>query len=186
MKEAALWARPGLAARVRVAVSPSTIGPAGYRQWQVTGRVPRSVRPDSALTRILLAIDAEDLRRMRGLTVDARLGYSGCRCFPQAAAALQWLMPARVVANTHPAQLWRQPGASTPLGLEDIAACCDVFPADLFERYPGLAKGNGRSSKVSCMAMAAPETIQLLRAARELDAEVQAALRALGDADERR
>ena len=114
--------------------------PHEYARFVTTGRLPRGVHPQGPLVSLLRALSPRDLQRLRGMTVDARLGYAGSRRFHFAAQALQWIAPAEEVFDSFPAESWRDKRFNGPLYLEDLAACCTEFPDELFKRYPLLCR----------------------------------------------
>lgn len=117
--------------------------PAAYLRFRTTGRLPGGVVPKSPLITLLRAMSSRDLGLIRGLRVDARLGYSGARQFHFAAQALRWVCPDEEVFGAFPAESWRIKGFNQPLYLEDLAACCAQFDSRLLAKYPQLCRGTG-------------------------------------------
>ena len=114
--------------------------PAAYARFQTTGQLPRGTRPQSPLITLLKALSPRDLSVVRGVTVNASLGYQGSRMFPFASQALRWVCPDDEVFGAFPAQSWQIAGFQKTLYLEDLAACCAEFPDRLFSAYPRLCR----------------------------------------------
>ena len=71
--------------------------PSAHVRYLTTGQLPQGTSPKSPLIDLLKAINPRDRAEIRGLTVNASLGYTGSRQFQNAHHALTW------VAN------WSQP-----------------------------------------------------------------------------
>ena len=124
--------------------------PHEYARWQLTGRLPSGVKPDSPLIRLLRALPARDLLRIKGVVVDSRLGYTGSRRFANAAQAIQWLAPSDEVFGSFPAESWRDKRFARQLTLEELAASCSEFPEQLYERFPGLCGAPKAARRPGC------------------------------------
>ena len=112
--------------------------PHEYARYLQTGRLPRGVRPDSPLIRLLKALSPRDLVQIAGVTVNSSLGYTGSRQFANALQALQWVAPADEVFDSFPAESWRDKRFAKQLHLEDLGAVSARFPEHLYARYPRL------------------------------------------------
>ncbi len=112
--------------------------PSAYARFVTTGRLPRGTRPQGPLIDLLRKLDPRERLSIRGVVVDARLGYLGRRQFHDAQQALNWLAPADEVFDAFPAESWRIKNFQRGLVLQDLAANCSVFPEQLFSKYSRL------------------------------------------------
>lgn len=113
--------------------------PGAHARFVQTGQLPQGVAPKSPLIDLLRALSPRDLGAIRGLRVDASLGYGGSRQFQTAAQALRWLAPDDEVFGAFPAESWRLKNFSRKLTLADLARNCPELPAGLADRNPRLA-----------------------------------------------
>lgn len=114
--------------------------PHDLMNFQATGRLPDSTRPASPLITLLKALAPRDLARLVGVTVDARLGYTGSRQFHYGPQALTWAAPSSEVFGSFPAESWQDKRFVGPLYLETLAECCYEFPEEFFDRYRALCR----------------------------------------------
>jgi len=98
--------------------------PKAMIEFQMTGRVraQQSRTKTNPLTLALQGIPPMYLSRIRGLTVDSRLGYTGRRQFNTASQALQWANPSHVAAS-HPADSWADRRFTRSIAIDDIIKC---------------------------------------------------------------
>ncbi len=118
--------------------------PSAYARFVTTGRLPRGVRPQSPLIDLLRALAPRDRLSIRGVVVDARLGYQGRRQFHDAQQALNWLAPSDEVFGFFPAESWRIKQFQRALTLDDLVANCSGAPAHLLLKYPLLQNKSQR------------------------------------------
>ena len=59
------------------------------------------------------------------VVIGPALGYSGRRCFQNAAQALNWLKP-QYTAASYPSESWRIKRFAQRLGIDDLAECAQV------------------------------------------------------------
>lgn len=115
--------------------------PAKWVKFQATGQLPRLVRLDSPLIRLLEQIPPRDRLAIRGLQLDQRLGYSGSRRWDNAEQALNWIRPAQemIEGEFFPAESWRIKAFPGPVTLSTLLACAETFPEDILQRLRHLA-----------------------------------------------
>lgn len=123
--------------------------PADYMRFAATGQLPKGTRPKGPLVELLLKISPRDLSGIKGVTVDARLGYTGSRQFHYAAQALRWIAPSDEVFDSFPADSWRDKRFQKRLYLEDFAECCASFPEQLLAQYPALRRPKPAAEKLA-------------------------------------
>ena len=114
--------------------------PHDLMRFQTTGRLPAGIKPAGPLVELLGAIGPRDRIGIRGVVVDARLGYEGCRTFETAQQAIVWVHPSSEVFGAFPADSWRIKGFERRLTLEDLNECCSSIPERLMEAYTGLRR----------------------------------------------
>jgi hypothetical protein len=114
--------------------------PAALMKFQATGRAPRITRPTSPLIALLMAINPGDRVRIKGVRVDAGVGYEGSRQFHTAEQALRWVMPddQMIEGTSWPAESWRNKRFRDQVFLEELLDRASSFPEDLPKRYPML------------------------------------------------
>ncbi|MDF5950265.1 hypothetical protein P4193_01175 [Pseudomonas aeruginosa] len=90
-----------------------------------TGRVPEFKKPESPLITLLESINPRDRLAITAVVIGPALGYSGRRCFQNAAQALNWLKP-QYTAASYPSESWRIKRFAQRLGIDDLAECAQV------------------------------------------------------------
>lgn len=106
-------------------------------RWKATGELPRGKTPKGPLIALLQALSPRDRVALRGVTVDASLGYNGSRQFGSAEQALRWAAPSSEVFGSFPARSWQIRGAA-PVTLDDLLNKTAQAPQGIRERYPHL------------------------------------------------
>ncbi|EMZ44862.1 hypothetical protein OFL75_18715 [Pseudomonas aeruginosa] len=96
-----------------------------HAQYVRTGRVPEFKKPESPLITLLESINPRDRLAITAVVIGPALGYSGRRCFQNAAQALNWLKP-QYTAASYPSESWRIKRFAQRLGIEDLAECAQV------------------------------------------------------------
>ena len=114
--------------------------PSAMMKFQATGQAPRVTRPASPLIDLLRAINPGDRVRIKGVRIDAGLGYEGSRQFHTAEQALRWVMPdtEMIESTSWPAESWRNKRFRDQLYLEELLDRTSSYPHDLMTRYPML------------------------------------------------
>jgi hypothetical protein len=112
--------------------------PSLMARFQLTGQLPRGIRPQSPLIDAIQKIALRDRLRMTGFQIGPSLGYSGSRQFHTVAQALRWLAPDDEVFDSFPAESWRIKNFRQRLTFEDVAKCCASVPEDILARYTHL------------------------------------------------
>lgn len=114
--------------------------PAAMMKFQAAGQAPRVMRPASPLIALLAAINPGDRVRIKGVRIDAGLGYEGSRDFHTAEQALRWVRPdAEMIEGTSwPAESWRNKRFRDQVYLEELLDRASSFPEDMTKRYPML------------------------------------------------
>lgn len=107
-------------------------------RFEMTGQLPRGIRPQSPLIDVIQKIAPRDRIRMRGFRIGPSLGYSGSRQFHTVAQGLLWIAPDAEVFDAFPAESWRIKTFSQRLTFDDIAHCCASVPEDIRLRYTHL------------------------------------------------
>lgn len=113
--------------------------PRDYMRWKVTGQLPKGDVPDSPLIDLLNSLSPKDRIALRGVTVNASLGYNGSRTFGSAEQALRWVAPSREVFGSFPAKSWQRRNTSK-LTLNDLLDNTMSAPHDIRERYKVLCR----------------------------------------------
>lgn len=115
--------------------------PAALMKFQATGQAPRVMRPASPLIALLDAINPGDRVRIKGVRIDAGLGYEGSRDFHTAEQALRWVRPdAEMIEGTSwPAESWRNKRFRDQVYLEELLDRALSYPQDMTGRYPMLS-----------------------------------------------
>ena len=67
--------------------------PSAMVRYQMTGQLPKRVRPKSPLITLLEAVNPGDRGRIGGVRIGPELGYNGSRQFQTVAQALRWIKP---------------------------------------------------------------------------------------------
>jgi hypothetical protein len=114
--------------------------PADMSKFKATGELPRTWAPEGPLVRLLQQMSPRDLGNMRGVTIDANLGYSSSRRFNYGSQALAWVAPPGEHFFAGPAESWRIKRFSKDLYLEDLLQQCTSFPDTLLAKYPWLRR----------------------------------------------
>jgi hypothetical protein len=114
--------------------------PDEYMRFVTTGRLPRGIKPQGPLVELLSAVTPRDRLLLRGVRIDARLGYVGAVDFANAAHAWNWLAPSREVFGSFPAESRRDKRFTQQLFIEDLLECCSNFPEGFAQRYPRLRR----------------------------------------------
>lgn len=109
--------------------------PKAYLDFQMTGRLPQGVRPQSPLIDAILRIAPRDRARMIGFMVSPDLGYTGSRRFHTVSQALNWIAPDDEVFGAFPAESSRIKAFRKALSFEDIAKACAQVPEDILRKY---------------------------------------------------
>ncbi len=106
---------------------------AAYSKFCATGKLPSTFTPKSPLIDLLERINPHERLRLRGLTVNAELGYTGSRQFQNAQQALTWCKPANEVLESAscPAESWRIKVFRQTLSVEQLLAHCTSVPDQL-------------------------------------------------------
>jgi len=122
--------------------------PTKWVRFQTTGALPRLIRLDSPLIRLLESIPPRDRLAIRGVRVDQRLGYSGSRLFENAEQALRWIRPEQEVVegDFHPGETWRIKAFTQPITLSLLLGQAEAFPNDLRDRLRHLDPSRGPAS----------------------------------------
>ena len=115
--------------------------PSAMMKFQATGQAPRVTRPASPLIDLLRGINPGDRVRIKGVRIDAGLGYEGWRQFHTVEQALRWVMPdtEMIESNSWPAESWRNKRFREQVYLEELLDRSSSYPQDLTGRYPMLS-----------------------------------------------
>lgn len=114
--------------------------PSAMAKYQMTGKLPSGVAPQSPLIELFKLLGPGRLERIQGVTIDHRLGYEGSRFFGSAYQAMRWVHPAPEVFGTFPAESWRIKSFSSKLYLDDLLACASNYPSTLIDECPHLMR----------------------------------------------
>lgn len=112
--------------------------PHEYVKFVQTGRLPKGEAPSSPLIDLLTRLEPRDLGAIRGVTVDAALGYTGSRVFADAAQALRWIRPAAEMYHSYPASSWQDRRFTRPLKFSDLVRSSGSVPESLLLKYRAL------------------------------------------------
>lgn len=114
--------------------------PHAYARFQMTGRLPATVRPTSPLITLLEALTPRERMAIMGLSVNESLGYLGSRQFHTAEVALRWLKPESEMLESQswPAESYRIKRFIDRLYLDALVEQASGVPDSLLARYTRL------------------------------------------------
>lgn len=121
--------------------------PSAMARYQMTGQLPKGVRPKSPLITLLEAINPGDRGRIIGVRIGPELGYNGSRQFQTVAQALRWIKPNEEVFDSFPADSWCMRHFQKRLTIDDLAEHCANMPPDVLARYPQLRRASATQSQ---------------------------------------
>ncbi|ABM96846.1 hypothetical protein Mpe_B0067 (plasmid) [Methylibium petroleiphilum PM1] len=122
--------------------------PHDLMRFQTTGQLPSGTKPAGPLVELLDAIGARDRISIRGVVVDARMGYQGSRTFATAQQAFLWVHPSSEVFGSFPADSWRIKTFDRRLTIEDLKECCNSMPESVLAAYPRLRRPAAKPSSL--------------------------------------
>lgn len=110
-----------------------TTHPNDMMKFQMTGRVPNSVCPDSPLISILMTLSPRERLDIKGLNI-CNLGYQNNQVWQNAEQLMRWLKPSSEVIGNYIAGSYQNRRFQKQLSLQDIKDNAHSFPEYLNKR----------------------------------------------------
>lgn len=104
--------------------------PQAMLRHQMTGQLPRMIRPQSPLITLLRGLTPHERLRYRGVRLGPQLGYCCTHQFHNAEQLLRWLAPDDCMLDGEPwpAESFRDKRFQKPLRIEDLQAASSQYP----------------------------------------------------------
>lgn len=104
--------------------------PQAFMRHQMTGQLPRMIRPSSPLITLLESLTPHQRLRYRGVRLSPALGYHTGHQFHNAEQLLRWMKPCdqMIEGEPWPAESFRDKRFAKTLTLEDLQRHCAQHP----------------------------------------------------------